>query len=88
MTSADLISLLVDTLRRAHACPTVKNDGTCDGCFVSEALVEVASFKLKETANLPDIKSGLRDCYCDSGQCIELVGIDLRPGFCCKLSSL
>ena len=29
---------LVAALERAHACPTVRNDGTCDGCHVSEAL--------------------------------------------------
>ena len=25
-------------LTRAHACPTVRDDGECDGCYVSEAL--------------------------------------------------
>jgi hypothetical protein len=25
-------------LRKAHGCATIREDGTCDGCFVSEAL--------------------------------------------------
>ena len=25
-------------LVRAHACPTVRDDGTCDGCYISEVL--------------------------------------------------
>lgn len=25
-------------LDKAHACPTVRNDGTCDGCHVQDAL--------------------------------------------------
>lgn len=33
-------------LRRAHSCATLRDDGTCDGCFVSEALAPVI-------ANLP-----------------------------------
>lgn len=29
---------LVEALKRSHACATVKDDGSCEGCFVSEAL--------------------------------------------------
>lgn len=29
---------LREALQRAHACGTLREDGTCDGCFVSEAL--------------------------------------------------
>jgi hypothetical protein len=29
---------LAEVLRRAHACATLREDGTCEGCFVSEAL--------------------------------------------------
>ena len=29
---------LVMALKRSHACATVKDDGSCEGCFVSEAL--------------------------------------------------
>lgn len=29
---------LEGVLRRAHACATLREDGTCEGCFVSEAL--------------------------------------------------
>ena len=29
---------LEGALRRAHACATLREDGTCEGCFVSEAL--------------------------------------------------
>lgn len=27
-----------EALQQAHACATVRSDGTCDGCFVSDAL--------------------------------------------------
>lgn len=33
---------LVEALKRSHACATVRDDGTCDGCFVSEALKKAA----------------------------------------------
>lgn len=29
---------LLETLRRAHNCATLQSDGTCDGCFISEAI--------------------------------------------------
>ena len=32
------IAELEQALGRAHACATVKEDGTCDGCVVSAAL--------------------------------------------------
>lgn len=32
--------MLRAALKRAHACATLRDDGTCDGCFVSEALKE------------------------------------------------
>lgn len=34
---------LETALRLAHACATLRPDGTCDGCFVSEALSEERS---------------------------------------------
>jgi len=33
---------LREVLRVAHACATLRPDGTCEGCFVSVALVEPA----------------------------------------------
>lgn len=36
------LGVLKEALYRAHACATRRDDGTCDGCFVSEALVEVS----------------------------------------------
>ena len=35
-----------DALKRSHACATVKDDGSCEGCFVSEALQKIE--KLEE----------------------------------------
>lgn len=32
------IDALERALRQAHACATMRDDGTCDGCFVSDAL--------------------------------------------------
>ncbi len=32
------IAMLREALERAHACATLKNDGTCLGCFISVAL--------------------------------------------------
>ncbi len=32
--------LLAEALTRAHSCATLRSDGTCDGCFVSEALTK------------------------------------------------
>ncbi len=32
------IATLREALERAHACATLKNDGTCLGCFISVAL--------------------------------------------------
>lgn len=29
---------LVEALKKSHACATVKDDGSCEGCFVSKAL--------------------------------------------------
>lgn len=36
---------LVEALKRSHACATVKDDGSCEGCFVSEALKKAADGK-------------------------------------------
>ena len=33
---------LAKALKRSHACATLRDDGICDGCFVSEALVVAA----------------------------------------------
>lgn len=33
------VRTLSEALRRAHACATLRDDGTCGGCFVSEALI-------------------------------------------------
>lgn len=29
---------LLEALKKSHACATVRDDGSCDGCFVSEAI--------------------------------------------------
>lgn len=29
---------LLEALKRSHGCATLRTDGTCDGCFVSEAI--------------------------------------------------
>ena len=34
-------TMLRSTLMGAHACATLRDDGTCDGCFVSDALAVV-----------------------------------------------
>lgn len=31
---------LLEALKRAHACATLQSDGTCSGCFVSEAIAK------------------------------------------------
>lgn len=36
---------LLIALKRAHSCATVQADGTCDGCFVSEAIKEAEQYK-------------------------------------------
>lgn len=35
---ASALLMVREALKRAHACATLRDDGTCDGCFVSEAL--------------------------------------------------
>lgn len=35
----DKVLKLKEVLKQAHACATLKEDGTCGGCFVSEALL-------------------------------------------------
>lgn len=35
------VDVLTQALRRAHACATLRADGTCDGCYVSDALQPV-----------------------------------------------
>lgn len=34
----ETIEALAEALRAVHACPTVRDDGSCDGCAMSEAL--------------------------------------------------
>lgn len=41
--------ILIDALKKAHACATLRDDGTCDGCFLSEALEKYAATR----ADLP-----------------------------------
>jgi hypothetical protein len=38
-------AVLTNALARAHACATLREDGTCDGCFVSAALATPAPEK-------------------------------------------
>lgn len=48
MFVVDLVDLLTGALAKAHLCPTIRNDGTCDGCFVSEALAKAEEWRPKE----------------------------------------
>jgi len=34
------VNMLREALVRAHCCATIRKDGNCDGCFVSEALAD------------------------------------------------
>lgn len=38
---AKRLKLAVWTLRKSHCCATLRDDGTCEGCHVSEALREI-----------------------------------------------
>lgn len=34
---------LMEALKKSHACATVRDDGLCDGCYVSEAIQKAES---------------------------------------------
>ncbi len=65
---------LETALVRAHACPTVRDDGECDGCYVSEVL---ASWPMEIVA-----AGSARSCTC-IGECKGAAG--LAPGWRCAL---
>lgn len=53
-------------LARAHACATLRADGTCDGCFVSEALENAIGYDEEAIADLASHAHGMGQQECTS----------------------